>query len=109
MSGPIAANDAKRLGALAEIARVRSAFVATCEGLKTSSISPHDLFSADSCRSNSGVSVLKSLECVPRLGKTGARAVIVEAEISFMTTFDELSADACARLARIVGDHGVTN
>ena len=109
MSGPIAANDAKRSGALAEIARVRSAFVATCEGLKSSSISPRDLFSADSCRANSGVSVLKSLECVPGLGKTGARAVIAAAGISFMTTFDDLSADACAQLAGIVSERGATN
>ena len=102
MSGSVVADSDARSNALAAVARIKSRITEAQTRVRSGALHPDDLLKDPSSSELNGVSVLKVLECVPALGKTGARSVTSAAGIQYFVSFDELTADQVSRLRKAI-------
>ena len=104
MSGSDHSSGDARANALALVAEIKSRISKAKEVAASNSIPVKDLIRGYREQSLEGVGVLKTLECVPALGKVGARDLVARAEVSQMATFDELNPDQVQRLVELIAE-----
>ena len=104
MSGSVPVDLNARAGALAEATAIRDRIAALRSDVGSGRVTPEEILAHPTTPAYRHVSVLKSFECAPTLGKTGARAVLQSAGVLHTTTIDELGSEAIIKFERAIND-----